>query len=495
MTKRLIPLFILIYLLSSCAPAPAALTSTPTATVSPTRTPRPTQTLIPTATPYPSLQTDGPYLLFTYDNNNFTIMDADGSGRKHFQLPNKGYVYDLKKSVSPDGKWIAYYTGTEEEPYDLVLNLLNLSDGMTNFISNLLTNGYPENLESVTETIFFSEYDSECASDLKCKLAIIRSAFTHGLWYSIDWSPDSKSLAFAAQIDGSSSDVYIFNTADSSIRRLTNEPENIWSTDWSPDGKNILYLNSIPGTIYTSLYLRIADPTTPRTQHPKQIDGGLFWGSSGWIDNSKYLIWDGGEGAPPHNFRYLDFKTQQVKGIWKYESDGFSFLRDLGGIVVIIYPNQQDAVADSLEPGTYFVSMFGEATKLSDKIFWAYSRQSLENLFFFSDAGHLYAMSPDGTILEPITNVTESIDLNVSPNKNWFVLNKNNSQIELYSKDLQLIKSWDAESYETIWRSDSLGFFIRGNPNLYYVSVLDKNFNFVEVCPADCLVGDYVWLP
>lgn len=138
MTKRLIPLFILLCLLGSCAPVPAAPTQAPTATIFPIRTLRPTQTAIPTATPYPPLKTEGPYLLFQIDFNSFTVVDVDGRGRKQFQLPNNGKVYNLKSSISPDGKWLAYFTGSSlKEPYDLALHLFNLKKSNRPFYCRL----------------------------------------------------------------------------------------------------------------------------------------------------------------------------------------------------------------------------------------------------------------------------------------------------------------------------------------------------------------------
>ena len=66
-------------------------------------------------------------------------MDADGSGRKQFQLPNDGYIIrDLEQAVSPDGKWLAYFTGSVEEPYGLTLNLLNLADPAPLLVASLL---------------------------------------------------------------------------------------------------------------------------------------------------------------------------------------------------------------------------------------------------------------------------------------------------------------------------------------------------------------------
>lgn len=280
MTKRLISLLLLTLFIGSCAPATTSPTLTPTATLYPTRTPRPTQTPIPTATPYPPLQTEGPYLLFTYDNKNFTIMDADGSGRKQFQLPSDGYTveYRFENMISPDGKWLAYFTGSTEEPYDLALNLFNISNETSQLISNLIAPGFPENLEPVTEIIRFTEYDIECSKDPACRSRIVQLDFRTGIW-SLGWSPDNQQLAFAAQIDGSSSDVYVFNIEGNSIHRLTNEPENIGLlVEWSPNKEKILYTTSIPQTSYYSHYLHIADLKIKLPQNPRILDGGAFWG-------------------------------------------------------------------------------------------------------------------------------------------------------------------------------------------------------------------------
>lgn len=323
MTKRFISLLLMTLILGSCAPAPVSLTPPPTATLPPTRTPRPAQTTVPTATPYPPLQTDGPYLLYTDGYNSLTMMDANGMGRKDIQIPQSTYIPRLEKAVSPNGEWLAYFTGSAEQPYDLALNILNISNGIVHQITQLIANGFPENLEPVTETIYFTENDTECSNDPKCKLRIVQSSFSEGMWRSIDWSLDSQSLAFAAQIDGPSSDVYIFNIENQSIRRLTNELENIGSIDWSPNGEKILYRDHAPGTVYSLIYIRIADPEIQSIQTPRQIDGGLSLHEGGWIDENSYIIWSGGEGAPPHNFRYINIENQQVKEIWEYSTEDF----------------------------------------------------------------------------------------------------------------------------------------------------------------------------
>ena len=90
MNKHFIQLLLIAILLTACGPAvlPSSPTATVTQTITPSQTPTslPTQTAILAATPHPALQTEGPYLLFTYDNKNFTIMDANGSGQKQYHI-------------------------------------------------------------------------------------------------------------------------------------------------------------------------------------------------------------------------------------------------------------------------------------------------------------------------------------------------------------------------------------------------------------------------
>ena len=244
MTKRFISLLLMTLILGSCAPAPVSVTPPPTTTLPPTRTPRPTQTAIPTRTSYPPLQTGGPYLLFTYDNKNFTIMDADGSGRKQFQLPNDGYTtsWRLEDAVSPDGKWLAYFTGSIDEPYDLAINLLDLKNETTFPVANLIAPRFPENMEPVTKVLRFDN-----CSNTECKTSLFRIGLIEGI-KSLEWSPDSKLLAFSAQIDSFSSDIYVFSVGDKTVARITNEPENIYRIFWSPSGEKILYDASIEGS-------------------------------------------------------------------------------------------------------------------------------------------------------------------------------------------------------------------------------------------------------
>lgn len=507
MNRRLISLLLAAIIIGSCAPAsPAPPTiATATQTIAPSQTPPPTQTAIPTNTPYPPLQTDGPYLLYTYDNKNFTIMDADGSGRKQFQLPNDGYVWNLEQAASPNGKWLAFYTGSLEEPYNLDLNLFNLSDETTTYVSSLVAPGFPENLEPVTETIEFDEYidyDKECAKDPVCRLRAVEIPFKEGIW-RFDWSPDSKSIAYAAQIDAPSSDVYIYHVENGTVQRLTNEVENIGLTiSWAPSGEKILYENSIPRTVYTSYYLHIADSIIMSPQNPNSIDGGTFWARGEWINENSYILWSGGEGAPPHGFRYINVETQQVKQIWKYVAESFFIDVENGRIFLLTYPNELPGLDPEPDEGLYLVTFDGEYEKITDDVYIPLNIQGIKDVYFalvpnpspYTATGHiLVGIQVDGSIID-LERKIDYVYPSVSPNRKWVIISSNEGT-ELYSESLQLVKKLDIYATETIWRPDSAAIFISTNSQLFYHPIPDGEPKQVDSCHLDLCLFRYTWLP
>ena len=498
MKKHLIPLLCIMLLLESCAPVTASATQPPTAmatqTVVPSHTPLPTQTAIPTATPYPPLQMDGPYLLF--GARKFTLMDADGRGKKHFDLPNVGRIlWNLDKAVSPDGKWLAYYTGSTEEPYDLALNLFNLSDGTSRTISNLIAPGFPENLMPVTKTIYFTSYDAECANDLDCQSSRVKSAFRQSIetGQALDWSPDGKLLAFAAQIDGPSSDIYLYDVKENSIRRLTDDLENVWLVDWSPDGNKILYENSIPSGAYLSRFLHIADPNLRSLQHSKPIDGGAFWFSYGWIDQNSYLIYSGGEGAPPHDLRIINSETQKVKRIWTYSAE--SFFVDLNQGMIVLSPYGRIYLEQEPEAGIYTVSFDGIYQKLSDEIVYFIEGQNAVNQYIaITQQDQLVGVRLDGSITPLFRKPDYYVPPHSSPDGKWVIITSETGT-ELYTEDLQFIESLGIHATDIIWRPNSAGVFLYSDSTLYYLS-MDSIDKLLEVCAKEnCRPYEHVWIP
>jgi len=151
------------------------------------------------------------------DEQSVFLYDNDGHGREVIQLPLDGHIFSpLKTTVSPDGQWLAFYTGSigntgYDEKLPVTLNLLNLTDGTIKKVADIVTDGYQQKLEEVAnnlKTLFpdfykpFDEWDWVSSR--------VTSEFTWRI-YSVAWSPDSHYVAFAGQIDGLSSDVYLYD--------------------------------------------------------------------------------------------------------------------------------------------------------------------------------------------------------------------------------------------------------------------------------------------
>ncbi|MFN8380447.1 MAG: hypothetical protein U0V02_00820 [Anaerolineales bacterium] len=456
-------------------------------------------TPIYSTTSYPPHQSGGPYLLFQSDpiNNRLMIMNADGSEQKDVQVPNGAYYgRSLELSVSPDKKWIVYFSGSTDEPYDLSINLLNLFDGAIRKIATLLAPGFPENLQPVIDSKLFPESEMDCLTRLECQIYYDKYTLFHGI-YTFAWSPNSKEIAFTAQIDGPSSDIYIYNLENQSIRRVTNEIEHIGATlEWSPDGKKILYSSAI--TTYSDLpeYIRTADPNNMSPQNSPIIDGGINWVGYDWITNDSYLIFNLGTG-PANHFRYINAENQEVSEIWGEATEAYYIDLEHKRLFVSQY-----SIASDQKPGSALFEVSFEGTKknLLDQIYYPLETPSFSHSFFATKNENLYLIGVDGEVKPLSREIRNSTPLvHVSPDKKWVII-VSNKGTELYSDKLKLIKSWENFSDYTIWRPDSKGVFLYSNPNIYSVPVLYyvpiSDLSLVTICSGeDCTITDHTWLP
>ncbi len=133
------------------------------------------------------------------------------------ELPSDGYIKGLSTNlntiISPDGKWLVFFTdfpeyrdGSLNEP--VTLKLLNIIDGTVKTVANVVTNGYTEKLDQLAEKLkkldpkrYKNIDDSSQPDGIEWVSSGLIKAFEWGI-YSVAWSPDSHTLAFAAQIDG-----------------------------------------------------------------------------------------------------------------------------------------------------------------------------------------------------------------------------------------------------------------------------------------------------
>ncbi|HMR97956.1 MAG TPA: hypothetical protein PKE62_01785 [Anaerolineales bacterium] len=301
MTKRLIPLFVLLCFLGSCAPAPAVPTSTLTATSFPSRTPSPTQTSNPTLSSSP-----------TQTIANFSVAQirtpSDTDGREV-----------LTSLWSWDG-WIIYYALADDKSDALLWFELKLSNGQVTQDKQLFlppTIYYPPNLPGG----LYDEYQGLISPSKRYSFKIVRTE--NSLLYLLDsvehskvklletpdlnfrgafWSPDENSVVFGVGPEyGTTFYLYdIRNHKLSSFEELLGYTDpNVLEWALSPDGKYIAILDegleilSLDGSFST-------------------VINGNF-GNVRWAGNSKRIyFYSGDQLYNPTNLGYFDLTSNST---------------------------------------------------------------------------------------------------------------------------------------------------------------------------------------
>jgi WD40 repeat protein len=433
-----------------------------------------------------------------YGNGPFVIMDVDSFGRKSIELPDGGSVPHLPSAVSPDSRWLAFHTGSTESPYDLALNLLSLSDGRVHSVTSLLSDEYPQNLSLVVEALP-SSYTEDHPAETDW-LVQVKSAFLSGI-HSLAWSPDGQYIAFAGQIDGPSSDLYLFEPETNTVRRLTDDLQNIKSLDWSPDGKWILFENSIPGEIYEGATLHVARPELQGVQSPRDLESGFWWRGLGWISPKYYLITGTNDSGGLQNLRTLNIETGQVTNLWSdvYLDYAIDYKNDLVALSTMPSGYSFADPAPHAEDGFYFLTLYGRQKKVSEKIYW--NLEFLGNLtsqFIGSDGQKIEGIDEAGsstTICDWVNDSNTHSGISVSPDRRWFVL-YNKEGMELFNRFENNVRTFPYLNATNLhWRPDSQGIFLELGNGLYYFAVPNGGLRLVHQCPSELnCYRNFVWL-
>ncbi|MBN2085689.1 MAG: hypothetical protein JW748_10750 [Anaerolineales bacterium] len=117
-------------------------------------------------------------------------------------------------------------------------------DGEAITVSRLFAEDYPENFDALARDLIENDPDYAGAEDLEEGKQTIVCLCMTGI-KDLDWFPNPRYPASAWQMDGLSSDPYVFDTAARTIRRMTDGSGQI--TGWidrSPNGKWIFHVSA-----------------------------------------------------------------------------------------------------------------------------------------------------------------------------------------------------------------------------------------------------------
>ena len=175
-----------------------------------------------------------------------------------FSLPaEKGYVKNLTNTSgsaerypgwSPDGKKIAFWSDRSGE-YQLYL--LNLEDGSRQKLTDygpgyrykIYWSPNSKMLAFVDQTMAIQLFDTQTNQTIEVD---------KGLWmyqgglssFSVDWSPDSRWMVYDRGEENRASSVFIFDTQNSTRKRVTSPYYNEYSPVFDPEGKYLYFITN-----------------------------------------------------------------------------------------------------------------------------------------------------------------------------------------------------------------------------------------------------------
>ncbi|MDQ3907046.1 MAG: DPP IV N-terminal domain-containing protein, partial [Acidobacteriota bacterium] len=176
---------------------------------------------------------------------------------------------------------------------------------------------------------------------------------------SFSFSPDSTRVAFGATItpdliQGSTSDIYVLNLADDSVKKIVSEPGPDVDPHFSPDGAQIVFASVFGRQPYFAVNPRLAvvpaDGGTPRSLTDAFDEDPAFveWNRDG-------LYFSGLQKTASHLFR-LDMATgkfSRVSAPDNLMAGGFTFTRD-GKQLAFVAPSPQTLAEVYVTPADHF---------------------------------------------------------------------------------------------------------------------------------------------
>ena len=323
------------------------LTPASTQTAAPTPSPTAVPIVSPTPTPVRALDPAGPWLVGMTDQGPVAI-NPDGTGWTEFfaRAANANSAGWLEAELSSTGWMAAIVAGSEGFPTSLVIG----RPGM----------GIVRKLPILTPELE-AEMDQPDENGLP-------KAWTQDVYLALDaegwldtlaWSPDGRTLAYVAAVDGPSADVYVYDTVADEVRRLTDGPNQPKLLGWSADSRWVLHLeitdiNLGDGIWWDTLGLWAAAvdgsqaKKVPGVERPLLL---LHWGSP-----TRFMVIYYGHGPlPPAQIDLIDVDTGPVATLYPGFVYQWAIDPETGTLAFLVDPSD-DPAEPGLEAGLYLVS-------------------------------------------------------------------------------------------------------------------------------------------
>lgn len=473
--------------IASATPDPMTVITnalTPSRTLAPSSTAKPlsdnssTVSLSPTLSP--PLGNGGPYLVYTnmrYPIINFILLNPDGGDQKVIMNTN-----DSTKIIdfSPNGEWGVLVNNVIDWG-DVFLRLIHFPEGAIQDISPII-------LKETRRNYFWDD----------CPEPIL-------LYSQTAWSPDGRILAFAANISGTSFDLFTYDIETGTIRRLTNDSADVLSINWSPDSKTIYYINgNQPDGIgnYVTYAVNATKPDNQSGQGIQTIITSTEKLLLKYVVDNYFLITlsyeekgcnAGGGGYPKGTVNVVNLATEENTIVWS----GYIFLNvavDPTNNRILLYGDEERS---NLPLDLYLVSFKGDILSHLDIGNFNYSKNVLMYrggnkytfLIYGNEESGVLGITSDGTV-EKISD-REDASVFLSPTKDLFIV-CNHRGMDLFSRDDQIINTLKIkQASPLLWHPDEKGMYFRTieSDNTWRLNYWDLENNRI-ILLKECQISD-----
>jgi len=442
----------------------------------------PTETIpATTPTPQPTIPINGPWLWHPApEGDALHAYDVEAKKVLKISLPKPIYTGDLTQGLSPDGKTLVVRAGSPLNTDELALYQIALPSTEATKLTPLLSITLQRQIINEEETRASETFQAVTHPD------------------GLAWSLDGRYLAFSAALRYEASNLYVVDTLNDRVTRLTGRYTQSATPFWAPDS-NLLISQELGDYIPESGWhaqlvsgLRIPGFDQQQTLY---IPGSGSQGEVflGWINAYNFISYSQTAGGPV-TIRQVNIQNLAVTTIFQ---DSFSRgIFDPISKSLAFTLNYENAAAMDMVGGVYLLKQGSPEYILVQAGNWTRLTWDPVGMYVAASAQGVLSFTPEG---ESVFLANEG-NLRHSPHGNWMIAwgdgvsSAVGARLYQPNSDHPLQTLIDEPVNTVFWEPDSRSFFIHSKATLFHLAFPGLKLTEVETGFLEQTPLEMIWL-